>query len=117
MKSAASLIVAVMFAVALTAQTSPAQLVTVRHVSGQGVAPVYEGFDVNPDGTFNMWFGYMNRNFEEQVEIPVGADNRIEPGGDRGQPTHFETRRHKDVFRVVVPADFGDANKLVWSIT
>src|SRR5436309_1769754 len=108
---------AIVFACLLIAEPADSQLVEVRHWSGQGVAPVYEGFDVNPDGTFNMWFGYMNRNFEEQVEIPVGADNRIEPGGDRGQPTHFETRRHKDVFRVVVPADFGEANKLVWSIT
>ena len=38
------------------------QLVNLRHASGQGVAPVYEGFDINPDGSFNMWFGYMNRN-------------------------------------------------------
>ena len=76
--------------------------------SGQGVAPVYEGFDINPDGSFNMWFGYMNRNYEEAVDIPVGADNTFEPGGDRGQPTHFTPRRHKDVFKVTVPKDFGD---------
>ena len=25
-----------------------------RHWNGQGLAPVYEGFDINPDGTFNM---------------------------------------------------------------
>ena len=66
-----------------------------RHWSGQGVAPVYEGFDINPDGSFNMWFGYMNRNYEEELDIPVGPDNRIEPTGpgrsgpDAGQPTHF----------------------------
>jgi len=88
-----------------------------RHWSGQGVAPVYEGFDINPDGTYNMWFGYMNRNFEEEVDVPVGPDNKIEPGGDRGQPTHFDPRRHKDVFRVVVPRDFGETSKLMWSIT
>jgi hypothetical protein len=88
-----------------------------RHWSGQGVAPVYEGFDINPDGTYNMWFGYMNRNFEEQLDIPIGPDNKLEPGLDRGQPTHFDTRRHKDVFRVVVPKDFGETNRLVWSIT
>ena len=88
-----------------------------RHWNGQAIAPVYEGFDVNPDGSFNMWFGYMNRNFEEEVDVPVGADNRIEPGIDRGQPTHFDPRRHKDVFSVVVPKDFGETNKLVWSIT
>src|SRR5437879_5001039 len=36
----------------------------VRHWSGQGVSPVYEGFDVNQDGTYNLWFGYMNLNWE-----------------------------------------------------
>src|ERR1700741_1020807 len=84
------------------------QLAQIRHSSGQGVAPVYEGYDMNPDGSFNMWFGYMNRNYEEELDLPVGPDNRFEPGGDRGQPTHFVARRHKDVFKVVVPKDFGD---------
>src|ERR1700746_2573160 len=77
-----------------------AQLAQVRHWSGQGVAPVFEGYDVNPDGSFNMWFGYMNRNYEEELDIPVGPDNNFEPGGDRGQPTPFTVRRPKDVFRV-----------------
>ena len=99
----------------LVAEQSPSQLVTVRHASGQGVSPVYEGFDVNPDGSFNMWFGYMNRNYEEALDLPVGAANAFEPGGDRGQPTHFTPRRHKDVFSVPVPKDFGD-QKLTWRI-
>jgi len=116
MKAAACLTVALAFGIALpTAQTTPAQLVTVRHAAGQGVAPVYEGFDINPDGSFNMWFGYMNRNYEEAIDLPVGTDNIIEPGGDRGQPTHFTPRRHKDVFSVRVPKDFGDKT-LVWSL-
>ena len=90
-------------------------LARTRHWTGQGVAPVYEGFDINPDGTFNMWFGYMNRNFEEHVDLDVGSDNRFESGPpDRGQPTHFAPRRHKDIFRVVVPKDFGEDAKLVW---
>src|SRR2546425_1052887 len=89
------------------------QLVQLRHWSGQGIAPVYEGYDVNPDGSFNMWFGYMNRNYEEELDIPVGLDNHFEPGGDRGQPTHFVVRRHKDVFKILVPKDFGD-QKLMW---
>jgi hypothetical protein len=97
-------------------QSAAAQLVQVRHASGQGVAPVYEGYDVNPDGSFNMWFGYMNRNYEEELDVPVGPDNHFEPGVDRGQPTHFIVRRHKDVFKVVVPKDFGD-QKLEWALT
>jgi len=92
-----------------------AQLVQLRHWSGQGVAPVFEGFDVNPDGSFNMWFGYMNRNYEEEIDIPVGPNNSFQPGGDRGQPAHFQIRRHKDVFKVTVPKDFGD-QKLVWTL-
>ena len=44
-----------------------------RHWTGQGLAPVYEGWDRNDDGTYNMWFGYMNRNYEETIELPVGA--------------------------------------------
>src|SRR5438093_1950873 len=103
-------------ALPLFAQTTASQLVNLRHWSGQGVAPVYEGFDINPDGTYNMWFGYMNRNHEEELDLPVGPDNTFEPGGDRGQPTHFTPRRHKDVFKVTVPKDFG-SQTLVWKLT
>ncbi len=93
------------------------QLVQLRHWSGQGVAPVFEGYDTNPDGSFNMWFGYMNRNYEEQPDIPVGPDNNFQPGpADRGQPTHFAIRRHKDIFSVTVPKDFGE-QKLIWTLT
>jgi hypothetical protein len=118
MKSAASLMAALVMTilamVSLGAQNA-SQLVNLRHWSGQAVAPVYEGFDVNPDGSFNMWFGYMNRNYEEEIDVAVGPDNTFEPGGDRGQPTHFVTRRHKDVFKVTVPKDFGDKT-LTWKL-
>src|SRR4029450_2325995 len=100
----------------LLAQSGSSQLVTVRHASGQSVAPVYEAFDVNEDGSFNMWFGYMNRNYEEEVDLPIGPANTFEPGGDRGQPTHFTPRRHKDVFSVTVPKDFGERT-LVWTLS
>ena len=107
--------VTVAFAFLWISELSGSQLVQVRHWSGQGVAPVYEGYDVNPDGSFNMWFGYMNRNYEEELDVPIGPDNNFEPGGDRGQPTHFMVRRHKDVFRVLVPKDFGN-RPLVWTL-
>src|SRR5438874_951456 len=100
----------------LIAEPASSQLVQVRHWSGQGVAPVYEGYDTNPDGSFNMWFGYMNRNYEEELDIAVGSDNSFEPGIDRGQPTHFMVRRHKDVFKVVVPKEFGNQT-LVWTVS
>jgi hypothetical protein len=97
--------------------TANAQLVQLRHWTGQGVAPAYEGYDTNPDGSFNMWFGYMNHNYEEEPDIAVGPDNNFSPGpADRGQPTHFAIRRHKDIFSVTVPKDFGD-QQLVWTLT
>jgi hypothetical protein len=90
----------------------------VRHVSGQNVAPVFEGWERNPDGSFNLLFGYMNRNYEEQPEIPIGPDNNLAPGGpDRGQPTHFYPRRQQFMFKVQVPKDFGSSKELVWALT
>ena len=103
--------------VLVVCQPGRSQLVQLRHWSGQGVAPVFEGYDTNPDGSFNMWFGYMNRNYEEEPDIPIGADNHFQPGAaDRGQPTHFAIRRHKDIFSVTVPKDFGET-KLIWTLT
>ena len=95
------------------------QMMQAHHWTGQGVAPVYEGFDVNADGSYNMWFGYMNRNYEEALDVPIGPDNSFSPGGDidRGQPTHFVPRRHKDVFKVVVPKDFPKEGQLTWTLT
>ena len=74
---------------------------------GQNIAPVYEGFWRNDDGSIDLWFGYYNRNWEEQIDVPVGPDNHMDPGGpDLGQPTHFFPRRSQFVFKVTVPADF-----------
>ena len=84
---------------------------------GQTITPVYEGWYPNPDGTFSMSFGYFNRNADEELDIPVGSDNRMEPGGpDLGQPTHFRPRRRRGVFAVTVPADFGN-KEIVWTLT
>jgi hypothetical protein len=84
--------------------------------TGQNIAPAFDGWIVNPDGTFDMVFGYMNRNWEEQPDVPIGPNNNIEPGGpDRGQPTHFFPRRNRHVFRVRVPKDFGE-KELVWTL-
>ena len=91
--------------------------VTSSAARGQSIAPVFEGWQPNPDGSFNLVFGYFNRNLVERMDIPVGPDNRIEPGGpDYGQPTHFYPRRSRFLFKVRVPADFGD-NELIWTLT
>ena len=77
------------------------------HDSGERVSAAYEGWFPNPDGSFSMLFGYFNQNFKQEPDIPIGPDNRIEPGGpDQGQPTHFLTRRRWGLFTVTVPKDF-----------
>ena len=94
--------------------TSQAQIVS-QH--GQNVVPVYEGWWKNPDGSYTMFFGYFNRNFEERINIPVGPDNGFDPpAADRGQPTHFYPRRQQFVFTVKVPGDWGEKD-LVWTLT
>ena len=88
-----------------------------RYDYGQTLSPAYEGWEVNDDGSFNLVFGYFNRNWTESPFIPVGPDNYFEPGDpDRGQPTYFLPRRNRFIFKVQVPADFGE-QELVWTVT
>lgn len=83
---------------------------------GETVVPVYEGWYQNPDGSFDLVFGYFNRNWDEELDVPVGPQNHIEPGGpDRGQPTHFYPRRSRFMFRVRVPGDFGQG-EVIWTL-
>ena len=96
---------------------APTYIPQTKFSRGQDVVPSFDGWIRNPDSTFTLVFGYMNRNYEEELAIPAGADNKIEPGSsDQGQPTYFLPRRHAWVFRVTVPADFGN-KEIVWSIT
>jgi hypothetical protein len=89
----------------------------IPHASGQSVTPSFEGWYQNPDGSFSLSFGYFNRNYEEVLDIPVGPNNRIEPGpADQGQPTRFQTRRHTGVFTIRVPKDFGERQKVTWTL-
>lgn len=89
---------------------------SVPHRQGQGVVPVYDGYEPNDDGTVTLWFGYLNRNYEEVLDIPVGPDNTFgKPKADRGQPTYFQPRRKKTVFSVVVPE--AEARSVRWSLT
>jgi hypothetical protein len=84
---------------------------------GQNVTPAYEGFWRNADGSYELMFGYYNRNWEEEFDLPVGPANNLDPGGpDQGQPTHFFPRRNQFVFKVHVPANFGN-KEIVWTLT
>ena len=84
---------------------------------GRHVEPAFEGWRPNDDGTFSMMFGYMNENWEETPNMPVGENNNFSPGDmDRGQPTHFLPRRNRFTFEVAVPSDWGE-RELVWTLT
>jgi hypothetical protein len=96
-------------------QTTPLPPV-IHKDSGDGVTGVFEGWFKTAQGTF-LEIGYYNRNLKEPLDIPVGVNNRIEPGGpDWGQPTHFDPKKAWGVSVIRVPDDFGD-RELKWTIT
>src|SRR5262245_4892951 len=83
---------------------------------GSSVTGAFEGWYYNKDGSVSLLVGYFNRNTKQELDIPVGANNRIEPGGpDQGQPTHFLAGRQYGVFSVKLPKDFGK-KKLTWTL-
>jgi hypothetical protein len=100
-----------------TPQGLPTEITQVRFNAGQAVVPYFEGWIKNPDGTFDMVFGYFNRNYQQEFAIPVGPENKVEPmNADAGQPTYFLPRRQRWAYRVKVPANFGKQS-LIWTIT
>ena len=110
---AALLLLATAFGALLHAQTLPLEPV---HESGASITGAFEGWFKNADGSFGLLFGYFNRNTKQELDIPVGPNNRIDSGGpDQGQPTHFLTGRQWGMFTVRVPADFGKG-KLIWTL-
>ena len=89
------------------------------YTKGQSITPAYEGWWPNEDGSFTLFFGYFNTNWQEEIDVPIGPANAIEPGGpDQGQPTHFYPRRNPFLFTVRVPKEFETTTKeLVWTLT
>lgn len=83
---------------------------------GESITGAFEGWFANPDGTYSLLLGYFNRNTKQAIDIPIGPNNSIEPGGpDQGQPTHFAAGRSWGSFVVKVPKDFG-TKKVTWTI-
>ena len=114
--AAGALVLALATPLGLSAQGNPDPF-GFKFNSGQGLQPIFEGWSKNPDGTFEMWFGYLNRNYVETLLVPIGPDNKIGLGlPDRGQPTVFGTRIHRKAFSVTVPSDWAK-KELVWSVT
>ena len=93
-----------------------------RRGSGDSVTGAFEGWFYNPDGSRTFLIGYYNRNSKQELDVPIGPNNRIDGPGDpgiidRGQPTHFLTGRQWGMFTVAVPRDFKPTDKFVWTLT
>ena len=102
-------------AVSLASGSLAAQ--SLSYSRGQNVSPAYEGWEEDADGTKYFVFGYMNRNWQEELDVPIGPENTFNIGDpDQGQPTHFLPRRNRFVFRVPVPKGFNDKDELIWTL-
>ena len=116
-QSVPTFVLALIVSASFLAQPPSSAKAQETYSKGQNISPAYEGWEQNPDGSFSFLFGYMNRNWLEEPDVPVGVDNSFSPGPeDRGQPTHFLPRRNRFAFKVRVPADWGD-KELVWTLT
>ncbi len=110
-------IVAVVGGVWVSAQQAPLPYGPPR-AFGDSITGAFEGWFDNKDGSRNFLVGYMNRNLKQAQDVPIGPNNRIEPGGpDMGQPTHFKPSRQTGMFIVTVPKGFAPDQKLTWTIT
>ena len=88
-----------------------------RKAFGSSITGAFEGWYFNADGSRTWLLGYLNRNFGQALDVPIGPNNRIEPGGpDLGQPTHFMPGRNWGMFIVPIPKDFKDTDTFTWTI-
>lgn len=88
-----------------------------RKAFGSSITGAFEGWYYNADGSRTWLLGYLNRNFGQALDVPIGPNNRIEPGGpDLGQPTHFMPGRNWGMFTVPVPKDFKETDTFTWTI-
>jgi hypothetical protein len=97
-------------------------------LSGQQIPEPRKQFGGSATGAFEGWFddkdagqkflvGYFSRNTQQELDIPIGPNNDIEPGGpDMGQPTHFLPGRRWGMFVVPVPKNFKPQDKLTWTL-
>ena len=112
----ARLLVAPVVALLLVSVAASAQS-RFSYSSGQPLEPAYEGWVKNADDSYTLYFGYMNTNWLQEFDVPVGPDNSFSPGNaDMGQPTHFYPRRNPFLYTFTVPKDFG-TKEIIWTLT
>jgi hypothetical protein len=84
--------------------------------SGEPIYPAFEGWGPLKEGQNAFLIGYKNDNSDQTLDIPIGPNNHMDPGGpDMLQPTHFEPGRVWGVFAVPVAKDFGTKN-IAWTL-
>ena len=96
-----------------------------RGTTGEIVAPMFNGWIANEDGSTTMLFGFANQNRSATVEVPLGSNNKLEPAQFQGaQPTHFPVYKRRGfvgiqergAFGVTVPADM-KGTEVIWTLT
>lgn len=86
-------------------------------VRGEPIYPAFEGWGPLQNGQNAILIGYSNQNKDQTLDIPVGPNNHMDPGGpDMLQPTHFEAGRQWGVFAVAVPKDFDRSKRISWTL-
>lgn len=94
-----------------------ARFLSLAPPSGLPIIPVFEGWVANEDGSRTFSYGFINRNTDMAVDLPLGASNKIEPAKYDGmQPTHFPVGRTTGAFAITVPADEADID-VWWHLT
>lgn len=95
-----------------------------RKASGDLVAPFFDGWIKNDDLSVTYIFGFMNRNTDEIVDVPLGRNNYIEPAQFNGaQATHFPIYdrrgfrgiRERGAFAVTIPAEMA-GTEVIWTL-
>ena len=80
------------------------------------LAPFFEGWYANEDGTYSLSFGYVNTNLDT-LYIPVGERNFLDQAQFDGiQATVFFPGRHRGIFSLTLPAEMKDAD-VWWTVT
>lgn len=96
-----------------------------RGATGEPVAPMFNGWIANEDGSTTMIFGFANQNRTDIVDVPLGPNNKLEPAQFQGaQPTHFPVYsrggfvgiQERGAFGVTLPADMA-GTEVIWTLT
>ncbi len=109
----AALVLAMAVSAPSRGQDDQPRFLSLTPPEGLSIIPLMEGWIANEDGSTTISFGFINRNTDQDVDLPLGENNYIEPAEFDGmQPTHFPAGRGTGVFAVTLPP--GQEETDVW---